>query len=163
MRLLVMVVMVVSLSSCVFFQKVCDNSIEVSKTIWGSSTRALEEARDKAITRTYDKSYWDCLRKALEVIKAKDWVIFKKDQIKGYVVIMGVKGGVNTTEIGIFFVNISDAQTRIEIASLSTNARRHVAKDLFHGLDVAFGYLPPDIVPVPPKQVRSQKQMGFKA
>jgi len=30
---------------------------------------------------------------------------------------------------------------------LSTNAKRKVAKGLFHGLDIAFGYLPPDPPP----------------
>ncbi len=131
-------------SSCISLDNGVDNSVEFAKTIWGSSTRALENARDTAITKTYDKSYWDCVRSALAVVKKKDWVIFKKDEIKGYMVVMGVKGCVNTTEIGIFFDELSDTQTRIEISSLSTNAKRKVAKGLFHGLDIAFGYLPPD-------------------
>ena len=136
---LLLLVSVFVLSSC----GVWDNSVEVGKTIWGSSTRALEQARDNAITKTYNKSYWDCVRSAITYAH-KNWVIFKKDEIKGYMVVMGVKGCVNTTEIGIFFDELSDNQTRIEIASLSTNAKRKVAKALFHGLDIAFGYLPPD-------------------
>ena len=79
-----------------------DGGMELAKTIWGSSTRALEEAR-------------------------------------GYLVLMGIKGSVNTTEVGVFFVEVNDTQTRVEIASLSTNAKRLVAKSLFHGLDVSFG------------------------
>jgi hypothetical protein len=88
------------------------------------------------------------------VVKRNHWVIFKKDEIKGYLVLMGVKGCVNTTEIGVFFDEISDNQSRIEISSLSTNAKRKVAKALFHGLDIAFGYIPPDppeIVEIPKK------------
>jgi hypothetical protein len=127
-------------SSCA----VWNNTVEVGKTIWGSSTRALEAARDKAVTKTYDKPYWDCVRSAIAVVNKKEWVLFKKDEIKGYLVVMGVKGCVNTTEIGVFFDELSDTQTRIEITSLSTNAKRKVAKALFHGLDIAFGYLPPD-------------------
>ena len=69
---------------------------------------------------------------------------------------------VNTTEIGIFFDELSDTQTRIEVSSLSTNAKRKVSKALFHGLDIAFGYLPPD----PPgakktvdyKQIKTQQR-----
>ena len=64
-------------------------------------------------------------------------------------VVMGVHGCVNTTEIGIFFDELSDTQTRIEVTSLSTNAKRKVSKALFHGLDIAFGYLPPDPPPAP--------------
>ncbi len=140
MRLFLIIVMGCWCSSCA----VGDNTLELGKTVWGSSTRALEQARDKAITKTYDKPYWDCVHSAIAVIGKKHWVIFKKDEIKGYVVVMGVRGCVNTTEIGIFFDELSDNQTRIEISSLSTNAKRKVAKGLFHGLDIAFSYLPPD-------------------
>ena len=140
MRFIFLTAVVCLCSSCV----VCDDTLEVGKTLWGSSTRALEQARDKAITKTYNKSYWDCVRSAIDVMNKKKWVIFKKDEIKGYMVVMGIPGSVNTTEIGIFFDELSDNQTRIEISSLSTNAKRKVAKNLFHGLDIAFGYLPPD-------------------
>ena len=139
-KILLIIVMGCLFSSCA----VWNNTLECGKTIWGSSTRALEQARDRAITKTYDKPYWDCVRSAIAVAK-KHWVIFKKDEIKGYMVVMGVKGCVDTTEIGIFFDELSDHQTRIEVVSLSTNAKRKVAKGLFHGLDIAFGYLPPDL------------------
>jgi len=130
-------------SSCAVLKFVVGVPVEITKTIWGSSTRALEQARDRAITKTYDKPYWDCVRSAVAVA-GQHWMIFKKDEIKGYVVVMGVKGAVNTTEVGIFFEKLSDTQTRIEVSSLSTNAKRKVAQGLFHWLDIAFGYLPPD-------------------
>lgn len=140
MRFILIAAIVFLCSSCTAW----DNTVEVGKTIWGSSTRALEQARDHAITKTYDKPYWDCVRSAITYSK-KHWVIFQKDEIKGYMVVMGVKGCVNTTEIGVFFDELSDNQTKVEISSLSTNAKRKVAKELFHGLDIAFGYLPPDL------------------
>lgn len=151
MRFILILLIVILCSSCTALNNGVDNTIEVGKTIWGSSTRALEKARDNAITKTYDKSYWDCVRSAIDVVKKKKWVIFKKDEIKGYMVVMGVKGCVNTTEIGVFFDELSDTQTRIEITSLSTNAKRKVSKGLFHGLDIAFGYVPPD----PPEPLES--------
>jgi len=153
MRLFLMLAIVCLFSSCASFH---DNTVEFGKTIWGSSTRALEAARDTAITRTYSKSYWDCVRSAIAVVGKKHWVIFKKDEIKGYMVLMGVQGCVNTTEIGIFFDELSDTQTRIEVSSLSTNAKRKVSKALFHGLDIAFGYLPPD----PPEPTELPKSTG---
>ncbi len=130
--------------SCAPLNHVAAEGQEVAKTIWGSSTRALENARDRAETKTYNKSYWDCVRSAIAVVKKRKWVIFKKDEIRGYMVVMGVKGNVNTTEIGIFFDELSDNQTRIEVTSLSTSAKRKVAKFLFHGMDIAFGFVPPD-------------------
>ena len=147
---------VLSLSSC---STVGGGTVEVCKTIWGSSTRALEQARDKAMTKTYDKPYWDCVRSAIDVVKKRHWVIFEKDEIKGFMVVMGVKGCVNTTEIGIFFDELSDTHTRVEVTSLSTNAKRKVAKALFHGMDIAFGFLPPDPPEViePPKTDQNTK------
>jgi hypothetical protein len=151
MRFILIAAIVCMCSSCSTWSNVpaSEYPLEFVKTIWGSSTRALEQARDNAITKTYDKSYWDCVRSAIDVVNKRKWVIFKKDEIKGYMVVMGVKGSVNTTEIGIFFDELSDTQTRVEISSLSTNAKRKVSKALFHGLDIAFGYLPPD----PPEAV----------
>ncbi len=153
MRFILFIAMGCLCSSCAVVNNVAGIPVEIAKTIWGSSTRALEQARDNAITKTYDKPYWDCVRSAIAVCK-KHWVIFKKDEIKGYMVVMGVHGCVSTTEIGIFFDELSDNQTRIEISSLSTNAKRTVAKGLFHGLDIAFGYLPPD----PPEPVELPKK-----
>jgi hypothetical protein len=149
MRLFLTIAIICLCSSCTALNYGVDNTVEITKTIWGSSTRALEQARDNAITKTYDKPYWDCVRSSIAVAGKRKWVIFKKDEIKGYMVVMGVKGCVNTTEIGVFFDELSDAQTRIEISSLSTNAKRKVSKGLFHGLDIAFGYVPPD----PPEPV----------
>lgn len=151
------ILMVVCLcSSC----SVLDTGEEFAKTIWGSSTRALEKARDNAITKTYDKSYWECVRNSLAVVGRKKWIIFKKDEIRGYMVLMGIKGSVNTTEVGVFFDELSDTQTRIEVSSLSTNAKRKVAKALFHELDIIFGFLPPDVPesPVTDKKGADQKQ-----
>jgi len=145
MRLILTAVMGMFLSGCA----VVDGGVEAGKTLWGSSTRALEKARADAITKTYDKNYWDVLKATVDFAK-KNYVIFKKDEIKGYMVVMGVHGSVNTTEVGIFFVETAENQTRIEISSLSTNAKRLVSKALFHELDVAFALVPPDpSTPVP--------------
>jgi len=153
MRFILFVSIILLCSSCAFWDHPVSNTIEIGKTVWGSSTRALEEARDKAITKTYDKPYWDCVRSTIAVVGKRKWVIFKKDEIKGYMVVMGVKGCVDTTEIGIFFDELSDTQTRVEVTSLSTNAKRKVSKALFHGLDIAFAYLPPD----PPEPIELPK------
>lgn len=123
------------LSGCII-----NGGVELTKTIWGSSTRALEQARVNAITKTYGQKYWDTIRATLNVIEKNDYEIFKKNEVNGYVVILGIKGSVNTTEVGIFFVEVNEAQTRVEISSLSTNAKRIVAKTLFQGLDTVFNY-----------------------
>ena len=142
MPIFFLIIIICLFSSC----SILKGGQEFTKTIWGSSTRVLEQARDTAISKTYDKPYWDCVRSTADVLNKTKWVIFKKDEVKGYFVIMGIKGSVNTTEVGLFLNELSDTQTKIEISSLSTNAKRHVAKEFFHELDIAFGYLPPDPV-----------------
>ena len=134
---LFMVILVMGFGGCAILQ-------EFPKTLWGSSTRVLEEARSNAITKTYDQDYWKCLRATIDFLNKKKYVIFKEDDVHAYLVVMGIPGSVDTTEVGIFFVEINDHQTRIELSSLSTNAKRLLAKPLFHGLDIAFGLAPAD-------------------
>ena len=117
----------------------CVSLTDIPKTIWGSSTRALNKARVNALTKTYDKGYWDCIKAAVDVIQRKHLELFKNDDIRGEMIVMRVPGAVDTTEVGVFFTEVSDTQTRIEIASLSTNAKRLLGKILFHGMDVNFG------------------------
>lgn len=124
-----------------------NKSSEFLKQIWGSSTQALEAARAEAISKTYYASYWDVVKGVSQVVKRKGYVTFKSDEVKGYLVLMGIKGSVNTTEVGVFFVEENDHQTRVEITSLSTNAKRIVSKNIFHGLDIIFGLTPPDPEP----------------
>jgi len=133
-----MLVLIVALSGCAGLR-------DVPKTLWGSSTRVLEDQRKNALTRTYEKGYWDCFKAAVKTLTKKKYVIFKKDEVRGYMVIMGIPGAVNTTEVGVFFVELNDHQTRIELSSLSTHAKRLLAKGLFHGMDIVFGLVPPDM------------------
>ena len=155
MRLIVLLCLSIALSGCM----VINGGVELSKTIWGSSTRALEEARAQAINKTCDKNYWDVLKAALDVSAKKGYEVFKKDEVRGYVVLIGIKGSVNTTEVGVFFVELGDQQTRVEVSSLSTNAKRIVSKALFHGLDIEFGLAPPDpLQPVPQEDSKDKSK-----
>ena len=148
---LITVVLVVGLCGCGTLK-------EFSKSIWGSSTRVLEEARVNAITKTYDQGYWKCVRATIDFLNEKGYVIFQKDEVHGFIIVIGIPGAVNTTEVGVFFVELNENQTRIELSSLSTNAKRLLSKPLFHGLDIAFGLVPPDPEPVITKtDVENQK------
>ena len=118
-----------------FFSGGCAQTMEVSKTLWGSSTRALEEARVNGLTKTYHCSSQSCFEASLNVVQEKEYTVFVKDELKRLLVVMGVPGCVDTTEVGIFFTETNDKQTKIYVSSLSSNAKRIVAKNLFHGLD----------------------------
>lgn len=154
-------------------------STETVKTIWGSSTRALEKARADAIEKTYSCSLNDCYDAVLALDrKVKTYVdesfdelgqpieetdesgekkdesveekkkiepesggvfdVFINDRKKSHIVVMGVRGNVDTTEVGIFFSQPSLTTVKIEVASLSGNAKRNVAQMVFDELDLRF-------------------------
>ena len=117
----------------------CGHLVEFSKTVWGSSTRALEEARVNGIIKTYDCTVDRCYDEVLNIAQEAKYKIFINNKPKATIVVMGIKGSVNTTEVGIFFSDISDSQTKIYISSLSSNAKRKVAEAVFPELDEIFG------------------------
>ena len=116
----------------------CASVAEVGKTFWGSSIREMEKRRVDAITRTYPKGYWECMEAVLKAVEENHYLIFQKDEVRGHVVVMGIPGYINTTEVGIFFVEISDNEVRIELSSLSTNAKRTAAEIIFPELSQHF-------------------------
>src|SRR5438105_841828 len=89
----------------------CSPVVETVKTVWGSSTRALEDARDEAIKKTYHCPYDECFDAVLSLARnepsltptsPKFFDIFIKDRVKSHIIVMGIKGNVDTTEVGIF-------------------------------------------------------------
>ena len=64
--------------------------------------------------------------------------VFMKNPIKGYVVVMGVIGNEETTEVGIFLSYYSSSAIKVEISSLSRSAKERVANSVFKKLDELF-------------------------
>ena len=135
----------------------CAQITETAKVIWGSSTRALEDARVDAISKTYRCSFNDCYDAVLSlarnqetrddqedsdsVVKAVDnnyFDIFINNRKKRHIVVIGIKGNVDTTEVGIFFSQPNLTTVNIEVTSLSSSAKRRVAQIVFDGLDLRF-------------------------
>lgn len=153
---------------CAAFLAGCAPIQEMTKTLWGSSTRALEDARVDAEVKNFNCSYDSCFdavvklaRKesqtrsynntgktldglfgkadsttATPMIDAADdtFDIFIKDYVSRHIVVLGIKGNVNTTEVGIFFTQIKPNETKIEISSLSTTAKEKVTRIVFESL-----------------------------
>ena len=65
-------------------------------------------------------------------------MFFKKAGKKKHIIVMGIKGNVDTTEVGIFFTNPNVSTVKLEISSLSSSAKRTVAETLFKELDQQF-------------------------
>ena len=152
---------------------------EIAKVMWGSSTRALEEARADGISKTYHCQFDECFDAVLGLARTESAIyltsgyegekiqpvsdeakaaqqeqaqaetpvidqesglfeIFMNNRQKGYLVVMGIAGNVNTTEVGIFFSTYAPGVMKIEISSLSSKAKRKVAEGLFKQLDLKF-------------------------
>lgn len=139
----------------------CSSVKETAKVLWGSSTKALEEAREEAVSKVLNCPYEDCYEAVLKIFRKEKEVsedstpgavtsllenaelipsatqpfhIFLNDPIKGVIVVMGIPGNVDTTEVGIFLTKLNNRVTRIEIASLSTSAKMKVADIVFNAL-----------------------------
>lgn len=136
----------------------CARIIDIPKVIWGSSTRALENARTDAISETYKCSFTDCFDTVLSLKRTKKvykevledgevivktkrdgkFDIFLKNRKKKHIVVMGIEGNLETTEVGIFFSQPSLTTVKVEVTSLSSNAKRKIAQMIFDLLNSRF-------------------------
>lgn len=144
----------------VFLVSGCSYIKDIPKNIWGSSTRALENARGDALQKEFKCEFDACFDAVLsltrayvppKIIEAEEdeeeeeeeeedtisvfngFALFIKDRAKKHIVVMGVPGSINTTEVGIFFTKLDNA-VRVEVSSLSANAKRVAAEIIFEAL-----------------------------
>lgn len=117
----------------------CAQTAEFSRTIWGSSTRALEKARVNALVRNYNQPVSRCYDEVIKASEESKFHVFIDNKPKATIVLMGITGAVNTTEVGVFFSELADGQTKVYISSLSSNAKRIVADKIFAHLDEVLG------------------------
>jgi hypothetical protein len=120
---------------------------EVTKSVLGISTRKLENAIPDGISKSYKCGLRECYEAILaldhnepdlEPQTEKYFEIFMKKPEKGQIIVMGIPGQVDTTEVGIFLSSEGGDITRIDIASLSTQAKEKVANAVFTELDSNF-------------------------
>ncbi|MBF0523349.1 MAG: hypothetical protein HQL24_09895 [Candidatus Omnitrophica bacterium] len=130
-----------------FFVCGCESLLDAPKVIWGSSVRELEADRAHADKKTYFASFNDCYQTILDLAKidpsaklpvAKPYEIFSKDPIRGIIVVMGIKGNIDTTEVGIFLTENNDNTLTVEVASSSSSAQEKAAKIVFTELNKRF-------------------------
>lgn len=136
----------------------CTPVAEVGKKVWGSSTDTLNNERKNAIKKTFGCSLDACFDKVLELTsiptmpatkvlttkeKEKYLELFQQNRSKMVIVVMGVPGAVDTTEVGIFFVALEKDKVRVELSSLSTSAKVKAADMVFAKLTEAFSEVKP--------------------
>lgn len=160
-----------------------ERAAEPLKVIWGSSTRALQNARRDAIKKNFQCSPDECFAAVLKLtepppkpkyedpekvkkeapqpllsvgfgkketeVEGEDPAVkdeqskrnylelFIKDADQRFVIVMGIPGCVNTTEVGIFVTSLEQGAA-IEISSLSTIAKIKAAEIVFEELQKSF-------------------------
>ena len=162
-----------------------ETAAEPLKVIWGSSTRALQNARRDAIKKNFQCTPDECFAAVLKLtepppkpkyedpekvkkeapqpllsvgfgkkeeevkVEGEDPAIeddqpkrnylelFIKDTDQRFLVVMGIPGCVNTTEVGIFVTSLEQG-AGIEISSLSTIAKIKAAEIVFEELQKSF-------------------------
>ena len=142
---ILLLIVVFDCAGCSQITKTANSITESAKIIWGSSTKALENARVDALNKTYRCSLNACYAAVLNLARkekthlervkniedaksgeeeeegsglifnsesAKNTIdantdgyfdIFIKDRAKRHIVVMGIYGNIETTEVGIFF------------------------------------------------------------
>lgn len=124
---------------------------ETAKSLWGTSTTALELARADALRKTYLCDLKECYEAALSLGRnegslkpqaEKFFDVFLKDPRRRHMVVMGIQGNVDTTEVGLFFEDLGGGVVRLEVSSLSASAKKKVARAVFEEFDRRFSPLP---------------------
>jgi hypothetical protein len=95
----------------------------------GTSTKVLEEGRKNAIKQEFDCDYPTCRTKVMAVLDEMMAYIYRKDEAKKMIAIYLSKQ--DTTVVGIFFKELENNKTKIEISSPSTYARELIAAKIF--------------------------------
>jgi len=123
----------------------CARLKETGKVLWGSSTKALEEQRSTATTKTYRCFFPECFDAVASILEENEYTIFIQSSKKKLIVVMNTaqkfppnedgEAGVNTTEIGIFFEPLQLKEIRVEVVSLSTSAQEAASEKIFSALD----------------------------
>ncbi len=138
---------------CIFNFIGCSAIKETARGFIGISTKALEDARGKAVTKTFNYDYSTCYDKVKAAIKMTGSYIYARDKNKHMIAVYVSE--TDTTPVGIFFKGIDGNKTQIEVSSPSTYAKEAVAKNVFSVLEGT--YKPKD-----EKGQTDEKEMGIK-
>lgn len=101
---------------CVFCG--CAHISEAGKKIWGTSIEHLERARATGKSFEVGDSLDNCFADGVRVLTDSGATVYLKDKNKSYFAAMNFKGYVDTTEVGVFFTQVSPGLIKVEVASM---------------------------------------------
>jgi len=103
----------------------CASVRETAKGIAGISTKSLEEGRKNAVVKVFNYDYSTCYRLTLDALKKIGSYIYAQD-IKKHLIAIYVSSE-DTTPVGIFFKEIDEKNTQIEVSSPSTYSKELIS------------------------------------
>jgi hypothetical protein len=122
--------LVVFMIGCALVISGCATPMESLKIVAGTSTKSIEDSRKDALEKVFGYDYGTCYVKTEYVLKAIPRIsIYSKNED----MIAVNYNSVNVTPVGVFFTEVDQTHTRVEISSPSPEARAYVAKSVFAG------------------------------
>ncbi len=118
----------------IIFLNGCALSLENSRVVMGISEKALYGARANAKTQIVELDYQACYKKVIRILKKMKAYIYLHSLEKQRIVAMNFKDTNNTTQVGIFFSQVTPNSTKVEISCLSHYVLENVSEKLFSAL-----------------------------
>lgn len=113
---------------CVLLSGCAASQIEMTRDVIGNSIKDVEASRKDAVSKEFDHDYMACYSKIEKLLgKMPHTSIYFEDEDVIAVFYMNP----NTTPVGIFFTDIGNGRTKVEVSSPATGARDWVAKNIF--------------------------------
>lgn len=112
----------------------CASLKETGKKVWGSSMEHLEAKRAEGLSETFALTLDEAFSRAELAITKSGAEVYLKDEARGYMAAQKFFGHVDTTQAGIFFTQLSDGTTKVEVSSLSPYLVEDVAAMVFDAL-----------------------------
>ena len=111
----------------------CVSPREAWKGFAGTSTKILEEGRDKALTKEFAYDQPVCYEKVMAILEDMKAYVYDKNKNKSFIAIY--VSASDTTPVGLFLTAVSADKTKIEVSSPSTFTRESFSSKLFEALD----------------------------
>jgi len=112
--------------------------VEVTKQIMGVSIKSLKEEQIGGESKVFNYDYNFCYEKTLEVLREMGVYVFQKNKGEHYIVAMNFdkifKKCINTTEVGIFFEEMENKRTKIDITCGNLHLVKFASEEIFSRL-----------------------------
>lgn len=106
----------------------CATPADMAKNFLGISTKELQERRKGALRKVFDYDYAACYNKVENILTGMPRVSIyakEKDKIALFYI------DPYNTPVGVFFIEVDQTHTQVEISSPSSAAKEWVAKNVF--------------------------------